>query len=127
MITVKAYRQMRTEILDSSCAKLEQMAPGILERCSDQTLLDRARRMYDVGGSPLPQTVVGRSELIVRIIHAAQIFLVHVVEQGPLWLGDFDTEKARIQAAADQELRAGSRGSRHVLRAPREIRCAFCG
>ena len=106
MITPDAYRQMRTQILDRFCVKLEHTAPAILQRCDEPVLLAHARRMYSEGGSPLPGDVGGKSELIDRIIHAAEIFLVHSVEQQLLWMGNFEEEQKRIEAAVAQQYEA---------------------
>lgn len=94
---------MRTQILDHFCAKLEELAPPILQRCDENVLLDRASRMYSDGGSPLPETVRSKAELIDRIIHAAEVFLVHAIEQRLLWLGNFEEEKKRLETAVAQE------------------------
>lgn len=94
---------MRTEILDRLCNELERNAPPILERCDQSALLQHARRIYLAGGAPLSQEDLSKPDLIKKIVHAAERFLVHAIEQGMLWIGDFEEEKARIQAAAEQE------------------------
>jgi hypothetical protein len=102
-ISPQAYRQMRTNILDRYCEQLENQAPQILEHCGQPVLLGHAQRIYLEGGMPLPEDARAKPELIRRIIRAGELFLVHAIEQQMLWMGDFDTERARIDAAAKRE------------------------
>jgi hypothetical protein len=99
----KEYRRMRTEVLDRVCEKLEREAPAILERCERSQLLNRARRMYLAGGSPLSDDTLDKKALIHKIVRAAEVFITSTVERTQ-WIGDFESERARVEAAAEQEL-----------------------
>ncbi len=59
--------------------------------------------MYRAGGSPLSDDVFAKPALIRKIVRAAEIFLVHTVQQQNLWMGDFEAAKAQVQATAEQE------------------------
>lgn len=101
-VTPRDYEKMRTEILDAVCARLEREAPLILERADEQSLLQHAHELYRRGGIPLPE-VIGRRNILRRIVRASQVLLANAVNKHLLWMGDFDEERSRLQAAADQQ------------------------
>lgn len=91
-------RTFATHVIDCYADQLDQ-AREVLARCSDCTLLLFARRMYAIGGEPLPKSIA-KAQLIDLLIRGAQILLMRRVEACPVFVTDLPGSEARLERLA---------------------------